>query len=61
MKGGNNPETGKPYTQDELFAFFDSRYLRSARTSKPKSALNKDTIKKKVIKGGGVTLKQVGN
>ena len=46
MKGGNNPDTGVPYTQDELFAFFDSRYLRSARTSKPKSALNKDRILK---------------
>jgi len=60
MKGGDNPETGKPYTFKELFAFFDSRYLRSERTSKP-AKIRPEEVKKKVIKGGGVTLKQVGN
>ena len=60
MKGGNNPDTGVPYTQDELFAFFDSRYLRSERTSKP-AKIRKEEVKKRVITGGGVTLEQVEN
>ena len=63
MQGGNNPDTGVPYTYEELYEFFSSSYLRpkKPRKSSPPSVLNKDNIKKRVIKGGGVTLEQVGN
>jgi len=45
MQGGDNPETGVPYTYAELYAKFEEGYIRSDR---PKAKLSANNIRKKL-------------